>query len=181
MKLSKPRPPTAFERRIYALLELVPRGRVTTYGALAQAVGGVSARAVGQALRRNPFAPRVPCHRVIAADGTPGGFNGRRGGPELRRKLELLRAEGVLFERGRLADPSRMLLDSAIIGDRAGRAARDGAAESPRAQRSEVRKVSPQRCGVKKKSYQQGTENVGPTGDREYGRGPRSEVGARAP
>lgn len=111
MKPAKSRPPTAFERRIYALLRRVPKGRVITYGALARAAGMGSARAVGQALKRNPFAPQVPCHRVIAADGAPGGFAGHRQGPEWRRKLDLLRAEGVRFEAGRLAEPSRLLTD----------------------------------------------------------------------
>jgi len=107
---------TPFQARVYAALREVPPGSVTTYGLLARRVGCGSARAVGGALRRNPFAPEVPCHRVIASDGTAGGFQGRRGGAALRRKLALLRAEGVVFDdAGRLADPSRMcplLLDT---------------------------------------------------------------------
>ncbi len=98
-----------FRARVYATLRRVPAGRVTTYAELARAVGCGSPRAVGQALRRNPFAPEVPCHRVIAADGTAGGFNGHRGGPELERKLRLLAAEGVVFDgEGRLAEPARI-------------------------------------------------------------------------
>lgn len=49
--------------------------------------------AVGQALKRNPYAPDVPCHRVIAADGSLGGYNGRRDGEELERKRQLLDIE----------------------------------------------------------------------------------------
>ena len=99
---------TPFQARVYAALCRVPAGRVTSYRELARAVGCASAQAVGQALRRNPFAPDVPCHRVIAADGTTGGFNGRRGGPELERKRRLLAAEGVLFTgAGRLAERER--------------------------------------------------------------------------
>ena len=98
-----------FRARVYAALRKVPAGRVTTYAELARAAGCGSPRAVGQALRRNPFAPEVPCHRVIAADGAAGGFNGHRGGPELERKLRLLAAEGVKFDgRGRLAEPERV-------------------------------------------------------------------------
>ena len=101
--------PTVFQMRVYDALREVPRGCVTTYGLLARRIGCGSARAVGGALRRNPFAPGVPCHRVIAADHTIGGFQGQRGGAAIRRKLELLRSEGVLFgDDGRLADPARI-------------------------------------------------------------------------
>ncbi len=90
--------------RVYAALMTVPRGRVTTYGALARAIGCRSARAIGGALRKNPFDPRIPCHRVIAADGTPGGYKGRRNGEAITEKTTLLASEGVLFHNGRLAD-----------------------------------------------------------------------------
>ncbi|MFA4945545.1 MAG: MGMT family protein [Lentisphaeria bacterium] len=100
---------TPFQRRVYAALSRIPRGQVATYAALARAVGCASPRAVGQALRRNPFAPTVPCHRIIAADLTLGGFNGHRAGPELERKRALLAAEGVRFDRhGRLAEPAQL-------------------------------------------------------------------------
>ncbi len=94
-------------RRIYSVLARVPRGRVISYGSLARAAGCRSPRAVGRALRKNPFAPHVPCHRVIAADGTPGGFHGRREGPEIKAKLAMLSSEGVSFHNGRLADKQR--------------------------------------------------------------------------
>jgi methylated-DNA-[protein]-cysteine S-methyltransferase len=91
---------------VYAALRSVPAGAVTTYGILAGHLKCRSAQAVGQALRRNPFAPEVPCHRVIASDLTIGGFAGTRSGAEVQRKLALLRAEGVRFVEGRLADPA---------------------------------------------------------------------------
>ena len=100
--------PTPFQKRVYAALEQVPRGRVTTYKRLAEQLGCRSCRAVGQALKRNPYAPTVPCHRVIASDLTPGGFMGQRGGAALRRKLDLLAAEGVGFHAGKLAEPNRI-------------------------------------------------------------------------
>ncbi len=99
---------TEFQERVYAALRRVPRGRVTTYGLLAAHLGVRSPRAVGQALKRNPYAPAVPCHRVIAANLGPGGFQGRRAGRALRRKLALLAAEGVRFRNGRLAEPDRL-------------------------------------------------------------------------
>lgn len=88
-----------FRRAVYAALAAVPPGRVTTYRALAARIGCASARAVGQALRRNPFAPTVPCHRVVRADLSLGGFNGAVAGPEILRKRRLLEAEGVIFDR----------------------------------------------------------------------------------
>lgn len=95
-----------FARRVYALVSRIPPGRVSTYGMIAAALGCTSARAVGQALRRNPWAPQVPCHRVIASDGTLGGFRGARDGVALRRKRQLLESEGVpLDPSGRLLDP----------------------------------------------------------------------------
>lgn len=100
---------SAFAARLYAELKQIPPGRVITYAALGRRAGCGSPRAVGQALRANPFAPEVPCHRVIAADGSPGGFQGNRGGAALEHKLRLLRAEGVMFRGGRLAEPERLI------------------------------------------------------------------------
>ena len=101
-------PVTAFASRVYAACRRIPAGRVASYASLARAIGCGSARAVGQALARNPFAPEVPCHRVIASDGRLGGFNGGRDSGELSRKLRLLRSEGVLFDQeGKLADEGR--------------------------------------------------------------------------
>lgn len=71
----------------------VPAGETITYGELARRIGCRSAQAVGQALKRNPYAPDVPCHRVIAANGSLGGYNGRRDGEELERKRQLLNSE----------------------------------------------------------------------------------------
>ena len=67
-----------FDRRVYQLVRTIPFGETLTYGAVAKAMGEepMRARDVGAALSRNPFAPIVPCHRVVAADGTLGGFGG---------------------------------------------------------------------------------------------------------
>jgi methylated-DNA-[protein]-cysteine S-methyltransferase len=99
---------TPFQRRVYEHLRRIPRGTVTTYAHLAEAVGCGSARAVGQALRRNPFAPEVPCHRVIHSDLTLGGYSGSRDEAFLTRKTGLLAREGVHFKDGRLADPAQL-------------------------------------------------------------------------
>lgn len=97
-----------FARRVYDAVTEIPAGRVATYGGVADAIGCASARAVGQALRRNPYAPKVPCHRVIASDLSLGGFQGCRLGTVLKRKEMLLLAEGVRFMNGCLEDPERV-------------------------------------------------------------------------
>lgn len=100
---------SAFARSVYIALRQIPPGRVITYAALGRRIGCRSPRAIGQALRANPFAPRVPCHRVIASDLSPGGFNGRTSGGALAKKLRLLATEGVVFTNGHLADPTRAI------------------------------------------------------------------------
>ncbi|EFN53226.1 hypothetical protein CHLNCDRAFT_13905, partial [Chlorella variabilis] len=95
---------TPFEARLYAVCKCIPAGRVSTYGALAEVLHSAP-RACGQALRRNPFAPAVPCHRVIAASLNLGGFNGSWGAAcaSVQKKRRLLAEEGVAFDdAGRL-------------------------------------------------------------------------------
>lgn len=87
---------TEFQRKVYLALLEVPRGTTITYGELARHIGCRSPQAVGQALRRNPFAPEVPCHRVVSADGSLGGFYGQREGEMIDKKRSLLEAENAL-------------------------------------------------------------------------------------
>ncbi|GAA5912580.1 hypothetical protein JCM6882_004807 [Rhodosporidiobolus microsporus] len=105
---------TAFQWRLYDLLVKIPAGKVSTYGQLASLLSS-SPRAVGSALRNNPFAPTVPCHRIIAATHFIGGFCGEWisepkigkfvAGKKVTEKLELLRREGVEFDgKGYLKD-----------------------------------------------------------------------------
>ncbi len=99
---------TAFQQKVYDATSRIPRGRVSTYALIGKAIGCMSAQAVGQALKRNPFAPKVACHRVISSALTVGGFFGERTGTEIARKLKMLAAEGVQFVDGKLADPQRV-------------------------------------------------------------------------
>ena len=99
---------TPFQKRVYAAVARIPRGRVSTYKLVAQAIGCGAPRAVGQALKVNPFAPKVPCHRVIASDLRIGGFQGQTGGVAIQRKLALLAKEGVPFGRGRLMEAGKV-------------------------------------------------------------------------
>ncbi|KPI43309.1 uncharacterized protein AB675_6764 [Cyphellophora attinorum] len=106
---------TPYQRLVYAHLLCIPPGRITSYLVLSRAVAAAayatskteqaprpSARAVGGALRNNPFAPTVPCHRVIAHSGYVGGFKGEwfdaPSGVNQVEKLGLLKDEGVDFD-----------------------------------------------------------------------------------
>ncbi|KAI1106520.1 methylated-DNA--cysteine S-met [Jackrogersella minutella] len=97
---------TSFEKKVWNLLCQIPRGHVSTYGLLSAHLGS-SPRAVGNALRRNPFAPEVPCHRVVATNKTLGGFKGKwpkdGEGITIDEKRRLLRGEGVkIDDKGRV-------------------------------------------------------------------------------
>ncbi|HAM41231.1 MAG TPA: hypothetical protein DDX89_01545 [Candidatus Omnitrophica bacterium] len=79
------RKPTPFEERVYAVVRRIPRGQVRSYRWVAERLGNPSlARAVGQALKRNPDSQRTPCHRVIRSDGSLGGY---AWGPSKKRRL----------------------------------------------------------------------------------------------
>jgi methylated-DNA-[protein]-cysteine S-methyltransferase len=81
-----------FNARVYDATRAIAPGATRTYGEIARAIGDPdSARAVGQALGRNPFAIIVPCHRVVGADGRLTGFSANGG---IRTKLRMLRIEG---------------------------------------------------------------------------------------
>ena len=84
---------TPFQRRVLSEAQRIRRGQVRTYSDVARRIGRPrSARAVGQALGSNPIPIVIPCHRVLASDGSLGGYSGRGG---IRTKLQLLRLEGA--------------------------------------------------------------------------------------
>jgi methylated-DNA-[protein]-cysteine S-methyltransferase len=85
-----------FHRQVYEITRAIPPGEVLTYGEVARRLGDPgAARAVGQALGKNPFAPVIPCHRVLAAGGRSGGFSAQ-GGTET--KLRMLEIEKARFD-----------------------------------------------------------------------------------
>ena len=90
----------SFAEKVYALCQQIPRGRVTTYKILALQLGIRGYRAIGQALRCNPYAPKVPCHRVVKSDGSLGGFRGKMQGGEIEEKISLLKQEGIVIQKG---------------------------------------------------------------------------------
>ncbi len=89
-----------FNYRVWSALKLIPRGRVTTYKAIAKYICSPgAARAVGNACGKNPEAPKTPCHRVVKTNGGLGGYAGG-----VKKKIGLLKREGVRTEKGRVKD-----------------------------------------------------------------------------
>lgn len=94
---------TGFEKKVYRIVALVPRGSVCSYKWVADKAGRPrSCRAVGNALNKNRYPSVIPCHRIIKSDGSIGGY---AGGAELKKKL--LRSEGVEFVSGRCRNLKR--------------------------------------------------------------------------
>jgi methylated-DNA-[protein]-cysteine S-methyltransferase len=79
-----------FNQKVWALTARIPKGQLATYGDIARALGTKAYRAVGNAMNRNPYAPKVPCHRVVGSTGRLTGFAGG-----LAKKQKMLEAEGV--------------------------------------------------------------------------------------
>lgn len=88
----------SFQEKVYELCRKVPKGRVTTYKAIGDALGIKAYRAVGNALNKNRFAS-VPCHRVVCSDSKVGGF-----AHGVEKKVEMLRMEGVCVKEGKMVD-----------------------------------------------------------------------------
>jgi methylated-DNA-[protein]-cysteine S-methyltransferase len=84
---------TPFQKKVWVALCKIPKGTTVTYAQLARTIGKPKAmRAVANAVGANPFAPDVPCHRVVRSDGKLGGYSGLGG---VATKIKLLKKEGV--------------------------------------------------------------------------------------
>lgn len=95
-----------FDEKVWQGMKKIPRGKVTTYKELAAAVGSPRAfRAVGNACNKNPFSPKIPCHRVVKSDGSLGGY---AHGP--RKKAALLEKEGVRIKNNKIVDFSQVMV-----------------------------------------------------------------------
>ncbi len=85
---------TKFQKKVWNYLKTIRKGTVKTYKQVAIAINSPkSARAVANAVGKNPFAPKIPCHRVIRSDGSLGGYSGKGG---VKTKKLLLKREGII-------------------------------------------------------------------------------------
>lgn len=92
----------SFNQKVWALTVRIPKGKVVTYGDIAHKLDTQAYRAVGMAMNRNPYAPDVPCHRVVGSDGKLTGFAGG-----LEKKSELLTQEKVPMKHNQQVDLSK--------------------------------------------------------------------------
>ena len=87
---------TKFQLKVWKYLKTIPKGQVKTYKEVAIGIKSPkSARAVANACGKNPYAPEIPCHRVIRSDGALGGYSGKSG---IKGKRQLLKAEKVTLK-----------------------------------------------------------------------------------
>ena len=85
---------TKFQIKVWKYLKKIPLGSVITYKDVAIAINQPkAARAVANACAKNPYAPKIPCHRVVRSDGSLGGYSGPGG---VKTKKKLLKSEGIL-------------------------------------------------------------------------------------
>lgn len=94
-----------FNQRVYNLCKQIPKGKVSTYKLIANKLKTKAYRAVGTALNKNPYAPVVPCHRVVNSDGRVGGF-----AHGTNKKIEMLKKEGIKIKNGKIVDFRKVLL-----------------------------------------------------------------------
>ena len=87
---------TKFQVKVWKYVKKIPKGKVITYLDVAKRINKPKAvRAVANAIGKNPFAPKIPCHRVIRSDGSLGGYSGKGG---IKTKKKLLKSEGICFK-----------------------------------------------------------------------------------
>jgi methylated-DNA-[protein]-cysteine S-methyltransferase len=98
-------PIISFKESVYDKCKEIPKGNISTYKDIAVQLNNQKAcQAVGTALSKNPYAPIVPCHRVVNSDGRLGGFFGKTSSEsnEIKRKIKLLNDEGITVTNGKI-------------------------------------------------------------------------------
>jgi len=93
-----------FNQKVWVITKKVPKGKITTYKIIAKKMKTKAYRAVGNALNKNPYAPIVPCHRVVNSDGKIGGFV-----TGTKNKIKLLQKEGIKIKKNRIENFEKVL------------------------------------------------------------------------
>ena len=95
-----------FKEKVLALVKKIPKGKVTTYKIIANKLKTKAYMAVGTALKNNQEPIKIPCHRVINSDGNAGSYKGR---PNSKKKMILLRKEGIEIKNNKVVNPKKFL------------------------------------------------------------------------
>ncbi len=86
---------TKFQIKVWLFLKKIPKGTVKTYAQVAKAIGRpLAIRAVANAIGKNPYPIRIPCHRIIRSNGNVGGYSAKGG---IKTKRKLLKSEGIIL------------------------------------------------------------------------------------
>jgi len=93
----KPKKTINFSKKVYEVCKQIPKGKVSTYKEIASKLNSKAYRAVGTTLNKNPYAPVVPCHRVINSNGNIGGF-----ASGTKNKIKLLKQEGIEIKNNKI-------------------------------------------------------------------------------
>ena len=93
-----------FNEKVYNLCKKIPKGKISTYKILANRLNSKAYRAVGNALNKNPYAPKVPCHRIVNSQGHLHGF-----ALGLKNKQKLLEKEGIKIKNNKIVDFNKVL------------------------------------------------------------------------
>ena len=98
---------TKFQEKVYKICKKVPKGKVTTYKKIAEKLRTKAYRAIGTALAKNPYAPKVPCHRVVNSNGNIGAYSGKDG---RKSKVKMLRKEGIEIKNDKIKNFRKFLV-----------------------------------------------------------------------
>ena len=97
-----------FSDDVYKIVKKIPKGKVSTYKDIGLMLHTKAYRAIGSILKRNPNAPHVPCHRVVASDGSIGGYMGMKSGKNIKTKIAMLQKEGIVIKNNKIFDFKNM-------------------------------------------------------------------------
>lgn len=93
-----------FNKKVWNLCKRIPKGRVSTYKEIAFALNSKAYRAVGNVLNKNPYSPKVPCHRIVNSKGELHGFS-----KGLKIKKQLLKKEGIKIKNNKVIDFEKLM------------------------------------------------------------------------
>ncbi len=94
----------SFNERVWNICKKIPKGKVSTYKQIAKVLDSKAYRAVGNALNKNPYAPKVPCHRIVNNNGKVGGF-----AKGIKSKIKLLEKEGIKIKNNKVINFEKVL------------------------------------------------------------------------